>query len=145
MRPYARNPALIWACFAGFMHPAHWFPLLMLLLLAGCTGAEVFVGVEAASVAVLGRDVVDIGVSAVTGRDCSVVRLDRRQPYCAARETLPGPPPFCTRTLANVQCWTDPEHFASAPHSVVDTPALTAEQVGQIQARWPKSLNLFGG
>ena len=100
-------------------------------------------GVEAASVAVFGRDVVDIGVSAISGRDCSVVRLDRKQPYCAPREQVPGPEPFCTRTLGTVQCWTDPEHFASVPRTIVDTPGLTAEQVSQIKARWPKSINLF--
>ncbi len=125
------------------MHPARLLPLLMLPLLAGCTGAEVFLGVEAASVAVFGRDVVDIGVSAATGRDCSLVRLDRHQTYCAPRETLPPPPPFCTRTLADVQCWTDPERFASPPRQIVDAPALTPEQVEQVGARWPKSFNLF--
>ena len=122
-----------------------WRPLLIVSLLAlpGCVAAEAVVGVEAASVAVFGRDIVDIGVSAVTGRDCSVVRLDRRQPYCAVKEALPGPPPFCSRTLADVQCWTDPEHFASLPHQVADTPPVTVEQASQINARWPKSLNLF--
>ena len=118
-------------------------PLALLLALTGCVAAEALVGVEAASVAVFGRDVVDIGVSAVTGRDCSVVRLDRRQDYCAPREHLPGPPPFCTRTLGTVQCWADPEHFASAPRPLADAPALTAEQVRQVEARWPKSLNVF--
>ncbi len=120
-----------------------WLPLLLLPCLAGCVGAEVLAGVEVASVTVFGRDVVDLGVSAVTGRDCSVVRLDRRQPYCAARETLPGPPPFCTRSLADVQCWVDPEHLADRPRQIVDTPALTAEQVEQVRTPWPKSLNLF--
>ena len=111
--------------------------------LGGCVPAQALAAAEVASVAVLGRGVVDIGVSAVTGRDCSVVRLDRRQPYCAPRERLPEAPPFCTRTLAGVQCWTDPEHFASAAHTIVDTPALSAEQVQQVTARWPKALNVF--
>ena len=111
--------------------------------LGGCAAAEGLAVAEVASVAVLGRGLVDIGVSAVTGRDCSIVRLDRRQPYCAPREQLPGPPPFCTRTLARVQCWEDPEHFASPAHSIVDAPALTPEQVKQVAARWPKSLNFF--
>ena len=116
---------------------------MLLFIVSGCAAGQALVGVEVASVAVFGRDVVDIGVSAITGRDCSVVRLDRRQPYCAAREQLPGQPPFCTRTLGNVQCWTDPERFASTPRQIVDTPALTAEQAGQVTARWPKALNLF--
>ncbi len=118
-------------------------PILLLPGLAGCVAGEAVVGVEAASVAVFGRDVIDIGVSAISGRDCSVVRLDRKQPYCAAREELPPPPPFCSRTLANVQCWADPEHFPSQPRQIADTPGLTVEQTEQVKARWPKSLNLF--
>lgn len=115
---------------------------LLLLPLGGCVAAAAAAGAEAASVAVFGRDIVDIGVSAVTGRDCSLVRLDRRQPYCAAREELPKPPAFCTRTLGTAQCWADPEHFLSPPRQLADIPAVTPEQARQITARWPKSLNL---
>ena len=121
----------------------HWLLILLPALLGGCTGLEAAVIVDGASVAVFGRDVVDIGVSAVTGRDCSVVRLDRRQPYCAPREQLPGPPPFCSRTLADVTCWVNPEKFPIQPRQVVDAPAPTKEQAQQITARWPKSLNLL--
>ena len=99
---------------------------------------------EAASVTVFGRGVVDAGVSAVTGKDCSVVRLDRQQTYCAPRERLPGPPPYCTRTLADVECWADPETFASLPRPLAASPPLPPEQVRQSPARWPKSLNLSG-
>ena len=118
-------------------------PLLLLPCLSGCVAAEAAIGVEAASVAVFGRDVVDIGVSAISGRDCSVVRLDRKQPYCATREEVPPSPLLCSRTLADVQCWVDPEHFPSQPRQIADTPGLTAEQTQQVKARWPKSLNLF--
>jgi hypothetical protein len=109
--------------------------------LGGCVGAGIAGGIELASVAVFGRDVVDIGVSAVTGRDCSVVRLDRRQPYCTEREGLPGPSQFCTKTLGTVQCWIDPEMFASVPRSLADTPSVSADQIEQITSRWPKSLH----
>ena len=116
--------------------------LLLALQLGGCAAAAIVGGVEGASVAVFGRDVVDIGVSAITGRDCSIVRLDRRQPYCAPREHLPGPLAFCTRTIGSVECWADPVQFVLLPHNVVDQPPTTAEQARQIAARWPKSLNL---
>ncbi len=116
-------------------------PLLALAGPAGgCAAAAVLGGVEGASVAVFGRDVVDIGVSAITGRDCSVVRLDRQQPYCAAPETLPAAPPFCTRTLGVVQCWSNPQDLSAVVHEVADVPAATPEQARQITARWPKSL-----
>ncbi len=123
--------------------------LLRLLLLGvclaplgGCVAAEAVVGVEASSDMVFGRGIGDIGVSAVTGRDCSAVRLDKGLPYCAPRGKLPPPPPFCTKTIGTVTCWTDPEHFASQPHQIADTPPLTAEQSRLITARWPASLNI---
>ena len=92
--------------------------LLAVAPLAGCAGAAVYGGVEGASVAVFGRGLLDIGVSAVTGRDCSIVRLDRQQPYCAPRDRLPDAPPFCTRTLGRVECWADPERFTTLPRQV---------------------------
>ncbi len=123
--------------------PLPWLALLSLTLLAGCeTAAGVAVGAEGASVAVLGRGVVDVGASAITGKDCSVVRLDRGQPYCAPREHLPDPPPFCTQTLGSVQCWSNPEAFGVLPHQVADAPELTPDQKRNVAARWPKSLNL---
>ena len=110
--------------------------------LGGCVAAAAVAGVDVASVAVFGRDIVDIGVSAVTGRDCSIVHLDRQQDYCAPHEHVPLAEPFCTRTLADVQCWSNPESFVTLPRQIVDTPSLTAEQRRQITSRWPKTLNL---
>ena len=55
--------------------------LLALLLLPGCEAAlptiEGMAAVNIGSVMVIGRTVPDAVVSAVTGRDCSAVRLDR--------------------------------------------------------------------
>jgi len=117
-----------------------WMLLLLLTGLSGCVGVGVAAGVELASVAVLGRGVVDVGVSAVTGRDCSIVRLDRGQTYCEAREPLVRPQPFCTRTLAAVTCWEDPALLPTQQTEVGDTPPPTPEQLRYRAARWPKSL-----
>ncbi len=110
--------------------------------LGGCVAAAAVAGADAATVSIFGRDMVDIGVSAVTGRDCSIVRLDRRQDYCAPREHIPLTDPYCSRTLADVQCWSNPEAFVVPPHDIVDTPVTTKEQQRQITSRWPKSLNI---
>ena len=110
--------------------------------LGGCVAAAAVAGADAATVAVFGRDIVDIGVSAVTGRDCSVVRLDRRQDYCAPREHAPLAEPYCSRTLADVQCWSNPEDFTVLPRQIVDTPPITSEQRRQITSGWPKTLNI---
>ena len=126
------------------LNPLPWLALLSLALLAGCDAAAgaAVAGVDGASVVVLGRALPDIATSAITGKDCSVVRLDRGQAYCAPREHLPGAPPFCTQTLGTVQCWANPEAFGLLPHDIADTPALTTDQKRNVAARWPKSLNL---
>jgi hypothetical protein len=133
---------------------------VFLLTLAGCLSAcaastalvaavpaavplAIAVAVEGTSVAVFGRGVIDIGVSAVTGRDCSIVRLDRRQSYCAPRERLPEPLPLCSRTLGGiVTCWVDPEKFPIRPRQVADTPGLTGEQARQATSPWPYDMNI---
>ncbi len=77
--------------------------------LAGCGPAVApalgaYAGVEIASIAVFHRALGDIVVSAISGRDCSVVRLDRGLSYCVPIEP-PSPPAYCTRTLGRVECW----------------------------------------
>lgn len=114
--------------------------LLLLLGVSGCQTLGIFAGAEAASVVVFGRGVSDMGVSLVTGRDCSIVRLDKGQTYCAARNEAPRPQPYCTRTLGAVTCWDDPALMARPPAEVADTPPPTDEQVRYRAARWPKSL-----
>ena len=112
--------------------------LLPLLVLPGCA-AEPFgalLGADVASIAVFGRSLGDLGASALTGRDCSIVRLDRGQTYCAERNP-PVREAFCTRTLATVDCWSalPPNHA-----NVADTPPPTPAQDRYRTARWPKAL-----
>lgn len=108
-----------------------------LALLAGCAPGPwaAVAGVELASVAVFGRGVIDIGVSAATGQDCSIVRLDRGQTYCAP-PYVPRPEAYCTRTLANVDCWA----VAAPGTTLADTPPPTRAQRAYRDAPWPKAL-----
>lgn len=111
--------------------------LLGLGCMAGCAPGPwgAVAGIELASVTVFGRGIVDMGVSAVTGRDCSVVRLDRGKTYCGPPD-VPPPEVFCTRTLAVVDCWAVP-----APgRSVGDTPPANRAQNTYRDAQWPKAL-----
>lgn len=119
----------------------------LLLLLAGLTGCAdpgvavgALAGAELVSVTVLGRGIGDIAVSAVTGRDCSIVRLDRGETYCAARFPSEQPQPFCTRTLGTVTCWENPALLARPQTELGDTPPPTEDQLRYRAARWPKSL-----
>ena len=120
---------------------------LMLLVagsLAGCahwiepTGA--LIAADVASVVVFGRGIADIGVSAISGRDCSIVRLDRGLSYCAPREGPPDPGPFCTRSLGVVDCWSNPEALAGPQRQVADGPGPTEAQARYRRAPWPKAL-----
>jgi hypothetical protein len=142
----------------GFRRPA--CRAMLLLALACCLSAcvastalvaavpaavplAIAVAVEGTSVAVFGRGVLDMGVSAITGRDCSIVRLDRRQSYCAPREQLAEAPPLCSRTLGgNVTCWVDPQNFPIQPRQVADTPGETREQVREVKSNFPVDLNV---
>lgn len=115
--------------------------LPLLLILGGCTTAApaaALMGAEAASVAVFGRGLLDIGISAVSGRNCSVVRLERGLTYCEPVD-LPPADKLCTRTLGTVDCWAE----AALPQGVQgvgDTPAPSSAQLRYRAARWPKSL-----
>ena len=109
----------------------------VLATLAGCaqpTGA--LLAADAASVVVFGRGIVDIGVSAISGRDCSVVRLDRGLTYCAPRDG-PVPDRYCTRTLGSVDCWAARDAIRPG---VADTPIPSRTQQNYREAPWPKTL-----
>ena len=118
--------------------------LSLLFLIPGCahwvepTGA--LAAADVASVVVFGRGIADIGVSAISGRDCSIVRLDRGLTYCAPIDPPPDPGPFCTRSLGTVDCWISPAVLPMPQQPVADTPPPTPAQEQYRHARWPKSL-----
>jgi hypothetical protein len=114
-------------------------PLLLLLALAGCaepTGA--FAAANAASIVAFQRAIPDLVASAVSGKDCSVVRLDQGKPYCRPQEQPPARPPYCTRSLGTIDCWSNPEKLPGPPREVADGPrTLTPEQEANRTRRWP--------
>jgi len=115
--------------------------LFVVILLSGCGNEPpgALLAADAASIVVFGRGLVDLGYSAVSGRDCSVVRLDRGQTYCAPR-TEPVRLAYCTRTLGTVDCWASPTAAPLRSRLVEDTPPPTRAQEAYREARWPKSL-----
>ncbi len=115
--------------------------LILTGLVAACGPAgPAWLGAEAFGVTVFGRGVVDMGVSALTGRDCSIVRLDRGQTYCAAPDR-PATEPYCTRSLGVADCWTSPALLPAPPPSIADTPGPSPAQADYRNARWPRSLS----
>lgn len=115
--------------------------LLLPLLVAtvpGCSTVDgstpwslVAAGVSAGSFIVLQRGVVDTAVSLARRQDCSVLHLERRGEYCRTVAAVTEPP-FCTRSLGAVDCWTEPAPYGPQ-RPVADTP-LPAEREA---ARWP--------
>lgn len=117
---------------------------MLLLVLPGCAPpwtypASAWLGAEVASVAVFGRGLEDIVVSGVSGRDCSIVRLDQGQSYCRPVEAPPAPPEFCTRSLGTADCWSNPAALNGQPtRGIADGPAgLTPAQEALRTSRWP--------
>jgi len=108
--------------------------LLLLVLLAGCAPAgPLAVGAAAvasgASLPVFHRTPLDMAVSMVSRRDCSIVNLDRGERYCRPRERLPETPVFCTRSLGVADCWEDPSQLPPNTRELADGPRiLTPDQ-----------------
>ena len=93
---------------------------ILLGLLAGCgitpeQAATVGVGVTVGSIAVIQRSPLDAVYSAVTGRDCSIVRMEQGKSYYRPIEPPPEAPPYCTRSLGVVDCWRDPAALPDHP------------------------------
>lgn len=100
--------------------------------------ATLTVTANAGSIAAIQRSPPDAVYSLVTGRDCSVVRLDQGKSYCRPVEPPPEPPPFCTRSLGVVDCWQNPSQLAGYYPGVADGPmTLTAAQEANRTRTWP--------
>ena len=126
------------------MRPSR-IPLLLVVLplLAGCgPEAPAVVGVAAvasvASIPIFHRTPVDMAVSAASGRDCSVVNLDRGEHYCRPKEQPPEQPVFCTRSLGVPDCWENPARVPNNPREIADGPrSLTPDQESDRTGHWP--------
>jgi hypothetical protein len=117
--------------------------LLVLLPLAGCgavdtVSASVTAGLTIGSIATIQRSPPDAIYSLLTGRDCSIVRLDAGKTYCRPVEPAPEPPAYCTPSLGRVDCWADPGGVPGHPRAVADGPVgLTAAQEADRVRTWP--------
>lgn len=69
-------------------------------------------GASIGSIVVLERGLFDVAYSLVTGKDCSIVHIERRGEYCRT-EPVETPTPFCTRSLGDVDCWTVTNPYGS--------------------------------
>ncbi|MGX9964207.1 hypothetical protein ACVFYP_12825 [Roseomonas sp. F4] len=108
--------------------------LLALPALAGCqigpmlaaTSGPVLVA-SGAGLVLTGRTPIDHVASLATGRDCSLVRVERRESWCAPPDPVPVAQPFCTRSLGAVDCWTAPPTGAARPVADPPQPSRSAD------------------
>jgi hypothetical protein len=122
------------------MRPIRFPTLLIALPLLGSCGPEAPVGAAVAvgSFPIFHRSPLDVLVSAVSGRDCSIVYLEQRDRYCRPQELPPEPPVFCTRSLGIPDCWAEPDKLPNKPREIADGPrALTPAQEADRAKRWP--------
>ena len=113
--------------------------LLLLAVLAGCgpEGNAVSFAANVAAVPIFGRTVPDMAFSALSGRDCSMVRVEQGKTWCREAEAPPAEPVFCTRSLGVVDCWAGAQPLPARP-GVADGPrALTAQQERNRTRSWP--------
>ena len=97
-----------------------------------------FGAIDLVTIAATKHDVFDIAWSAITGRDCSIVRLDSGDSYCKPVDPRPPIPPFCTRSIGTIDCWTSRAVLFDAAPGIADGPAsLTPAQEANRTARWP--------
>lgn len=112
------------------------------IALAGC-GVPFFEPVEAlglasiATVPIFGRSLPDILYSGISGKDCSVVRLEQGRSYCRPTDPPIEVAQVCTRSLGTVDCWINPEALTSPARGLADSQTPTAEQEAWRTRRWP--------
>ncbi|HVY14293.1 MAG TPA: hypothetical protein VHB27_03635 [Rhodopila sp.] len=120
-----------------------WLLILAILGLGGCgvsdnLGAFIGSAFTIGSVTTIGRSPPDAVYSLITGRDCSVVRLDQGKSYCRPVEPPPQAPEFCTRSLGTVDCWRRTQALDGRYQGVAAGPeTLTPEQEANRTRRWP--------
>jgi hypothetical protein len=107
--------------------------------LGGCASVAkplgVFAAVDVAAYPVVGRGTL---YSTLSGRDCSMVRLEQGKSYCRPVEPPPARPVFCTRSLGAVDCWAEPDALPGNPREVADGPReLTPAQEADRTRSWP--------
>ena len=114
---------------------------MCVLCLAACgvPGNPVTVAANLGAVPVFGRTLPDLLYSGLSGRDCSMVRVEQGRSWCREAEPPPVPPVFCTRSLGIVDCWaSEAAQPLPARRGVADGPQhLTEGQERHRTRGWP--------
>jgi hypothetical protein len=85
--------------------------MMAMLPLGGCVpGSTLAVAAIAGGggLVATGKTPVDYVAGWLTTQDCSAVRLEQRRPWCVPIPAAAPPPPYCTRSIGSIDCWTSP-------------------------------------
>lgn len=80
--------------------------IIPLMLLNACSSIG---AAEFATTAATGKPLSDHVFSAVSGKNCSTIRKNTGQNYCAEDDIPPPPNLYCYRTIGNVTCYEKPD------------------------------------
>lgn len=86
-----------------------------LLLLGACIG---YGAAEGISTIITEKSLGDHAVSIYSGKDCSTVRIERGETYCAEDEVEPRILVYCYPTLGKVTCYDRPNPYNGRQRAV---------------------------
>jgi hypothetical protein len=116
--------------------------VMAVLLLAGPMGGcnvgptlTVSGAIHAGSLITTGKLPEDHLVGLLTDMDCSAVRFEQRRPWCVPHRGPAPTPPYCTRSIGSVDCWTSPPPGAPA-RGVADPGGLPAARLDEPLRPW---------
>ncbi len=117
--------------------------------LAGCVPPPMATTEEADGVIpmTLRRRPDTIAFATAPERECSLLRLATGGAFCRPVEPPPAAPPYCTRSLAGVDCWNVVDPFGTHQREVADGPrTLSWVQEHDRTGRWqpPASVEAAG-
>lgn len=81
----------------------------LLLLLGACEAAVPYAIVDGAVVMGTEKTMADHVISLASGKNCSLVRIEKGLTYCEEDELTPVPNLYCYRELAGVTCYRKPD------------------------------------
>lgn len=110
------------------MLPVRIILILLALMLSGCAsllGAAAAPGAGIGTTVLSGKTPVDHLYSAISGKDCSIIRNRQGLTYCVEDERVPPVRVVCYRTLGDVSCYDQPNPFNDRQRAIVEDAGVT--------------------
>jgi len=83
---------------------------VIIVLVGSCSLALPYAAVDGAVIMGTEKTMADHAISLASGKDCSLIRIEKGQVYCKEDELTPRPNLYCYRQLAGVTCYNRPDN-----------------------------------